>query len=559
MYKCLICYKEYNLLGHLSAHIHQKHNLSYKDYYDKFLKTQNDGKCKTCGKETTFYKGKYTNFCSKVCSNKHPENRKKNSDGVKKAKAIWTEEKHKEVNNKRNETMLKNYGIENISQLEENKEKVRKYWNEMDQSYFKELLERRENTCLEKYGVKNPLQSEDIKNKVITTNLKRYGMSIASKSQSIKNKQSKIKLIQTYNKLVRFNKHIIPLFKIEEYHGNHNTREYEWKCVKCNNNFKYKYLNGIMPKCPICYPPLKSEEINIENIIKQFYKGNIIRNTRSIINGELDYFFPDLNVAIEYDGLYWHTELSNNKNKNYHLNKTEMCSYNNIKLIHIFEDEWLNNKKIVISRIKNSLKCIKRKIYARKCITKQIDSNIANKFLNKYHIQGACNSSVYLGAFYKNRLISVMSFGKNRKALGLAHKENCWELIRFCSVLNFNIVGIGSKLLSYFEKNYNPQKIISYADRRWSNGNFYTQIGFTLDHISRPNYWYVPLTGQKRFHRFNFRKQILSKKLETYNPDLSEWENMQLNGYDRIWDCGNYVFIKNYPIKNFGGSTSAKP
>jgi hypothetical protein len=136
-----------------------------------------------------------------------------------------------------------------------------------------------------------------------------------------------------------------------------------------------------------------------------------------------------------------------------------------------------------------------------------------------------------------------MTFCKLRQALGHKAKAGHFELSRFCTISNFNIVGIASKLLTHFERTYKPTIILTYADVRWSIGNLYNHLGFTLKHMSKPGYWYTK-TYNQRIHRFNFQKHLLKEKLSVFDDTLTEWENMKRNGYDRIWDCGNYVFIK---------------
>jgi hypothetical protein len=111
---------------------------------------------------------------------------------------------------------------------------------------------------------------------------------------------------------------------------------------------------------------------------------------------------------------------------------------------------------------------------------------------------------------------------------------------------NFTIVGIASKLLTHFERIYKPTKITSYADLRWSNGNVYNQLGFKMDHQTNPNYWYTFGGVLRRIHRFNFRKDRLAKLFEEFDSNLTEWQMMQNRGYDRIWDCGNLAFIKEF-------------
>lgn len=153
-------------------------------------------------------------------------------------------------------------------------------------------------------------------------------------------------------------------------------------------------------------------------------------------------------------------------------------------------------KNIVKSRIKAIIGLTPYKIQARKCIVKEIDSKLANKFIEKYHIQGKSNSTVNIGLFYKNRLCAVMTFGKPRFT-----RKYDWELHRYCTLSNFNIIGGAGKLLSYFRKNYQGS-IISYADKRWSDGNLYRQLGFKELNDSEPEYYYTK--GNLRFNRMEF-------------------------------------------------------
>ena len=198
--------------------------------------------------------------------------------------------------------------------------------------------------------------------------------------------------------------------------------------------------------------------------------------------------------------------------------------------------EWIFKNDIVRNRLKNIFNLNNnKKIYARKCIIKEIDVNTKDKFLEKYHIQGKDISEIRLGAFYNNELISVMTFSKGNISKGSKNEKYIWELNRFCSDYNYHIIGIASKLLSYFKKNYNWKEIFSYADRRWSNGNLYYKIGFELEYITGINYWYIK--NNYRIHRFNLRK----RKNEPKN--ITEFELRDKEGYKRIWDCGNYKFF----------------
>lgn len=149
-------------------------------------------------------------------------------------------------------------------------------------------------------------------------------------------------------------------------------------------------------------------------------------------------------------------------------------------------------------------------------------------------MQGIANAKINLGLFYKGRLCAVMTFGKPR-----FDKKHSWELVRYCTLFNFNIVGGASKLLKHFRDEHEGN-IITYADRRWSDGNLYRKLGFIELKPSEPGYYYVK--GGNRFNRMEFQKHKLKNKLKEFNPELGEKENMAVNGYYRIWDCGNKVF-----------------
>lgn len=276
---------------------------------------------------------------------------------------------------------------------------------------------------------------------------------------------------------------------------------------------------------------------SIEAFIREHYHGEIIINSRKIINPlELDIFLPEKNLAIEYNGLYWHSEIRG-KHKNYHLSKTNMCVKKNIHLIHIFENEWLYKQDIVKSRLKNLLG-IGKKVYARKCIVKNIDSKTANIFFATNHIQGVASSKINIGLFFNDELMSVMSFTPSR-----FNKHYQYELIRFATQLNTNVVGGASKIFQWFIREYTPKSIISYSDKRWNTGTVYKKLNFKYLSTSAPNYWYFKNNELVLYSRMKFQKHKLFKLLKSFDPNMSEWKNMVNNGYNRIWDCGNDVWV----------------
>ena len=262
---------------------------------------------------------------------------------------------------------------------------------------------------------------------------------------------------------------------------------------------------------------------------------------RQILNGqELDIYIPAKNLAIEYNGNLWHSE-QYGKKKTYHLHKLEKCNNVGINLIQIFEDEFALKKDIVFSKLKRILNCDNdaTKIMARKCLVSNITKEEAEAFLNNNHIQGFVNSSIYMGAFYENRLIAVMSF--------IEETKGHWNLSRFATLQNTICQGVASKMFTHFIRENDPVEVKSFADRRWTlnaTENLYTKLGFELAEITRPEYrYYNPKVDRyMRFHKFGFRKQLLAKR---YNLpiEMTESEMTKALGYTRIWDCGLFKYV----------------
>jgi hypothetical protein len=543
---CKLCQKEYSAFF-IGKHIKYSHNIPPEIYYIDYLKKEKKY-CKECGKPTKFKSipTGFRDFCSGKCLKNH----------------IKTNENFKKANQEKTENaILEKYGVKNVYQTDWCKNKIKntienKYGGiGMASSVIKEKIE---STNIKKYGHKNVFSNKKIIKKITknrnynsilektkNTTKSKYGVDCVFKLKSIRNKNTEFtrnEIIQDIFNGNRLRGKVTPLFEKNEY-LNVKT-DYKWKCNACQCEFIDNLDDGKLPRCPICFPYTYSkEELEILNYIKSIIPHEeIITKDRKILNGqEIDIYIPNKKIAIEYNGMYWHTELSGGKDKNYHLNKTIECEKQNIQLIHICDDEWKNKKQIICNKLKSLLKANNpiNKIYARMCEIKNTTKNETKTFLNQYHIQGNDKSIIKIGLYYKNELVAVMTFGKLRIALGSKNKTNTYELYRYASV--GYIVGGASKLLNYFIKTYNPEKIISYADKRYSIGNLYEKIGFKKIKTTPPNYWYTK-NYTKKLHRFQFRKNNLNKKLSNFNPHISEWENMKNNGYDRIWDCGNILY-----------------
>lgn len=493
-------------------------------------------KCPICGNSlhiSRWGNREFPQYCSSKCRSSDP--------------AYW--EKIKQSN-------LAKYGVAYSFQSEKVKEKIKqsnlaKYGVE-NPSVLEAIKEKAKNTCLQRYGVISTALVPEIRSKQKETLLRNYGVRDAMQSDVLRNKLIQTKLDQGYNLLVSrcsLNPEgTEPLFTRNEYKGQTYDIEYKWKCKKCGHIFKHYYNNAVIPVCRICHP--KSQENKMQqdliDFIKSIYHGKILTEDRSISLDandkrkilELDIYLPEINLAFEFDGSYWHSSLY--KSPSYHKNKTEICESKGIHLIHVMEYQWSLNSDLIKSKIKSLLGIYTQTIYARKCIVKKIDYKTAQEFLILNHSQGEVASSYNYGLFYQDSLIGVMTFGKPR-----FNKQYEWELLRFCVSQGLHIPGGASKLLSAFVKEVNPKNILSYADRTWSNGKLYKALGFELIGKTKPNYVYIKNNNREVLPRYKCQKHKLQKLLgQDFDPNLSEHENMAKARYWKLYDCGSLVFVK---------------
>lgn len=334
----------------------------------------------------------------------------------------------------------------------------------------------------------------------------RYGAATISQTADGKTKQKTGMRRTMYGKFLD-NQFVKPIFSEQEYIQYGDSSQYQWKCMKCGNVFtafrsESWFKQGQVPayaRCPTCYPDLNGTSYSEHDVFKYLKSLEALKPGMEIVSRtnenrklippyELDILIKKDGVvkyAVEYDGLYWHSD--GKCPKNYHLTKTEMCERIGIRLIHIFENDWLNKRTIVESRLNNLMGIYDKTVFARRCVVAEIEKQRADELLNTWHIQGSCQSSVNIALKDENdgSEVCVMTFGKSRFS-----KKHEWELLRFCSAKGVHIPGGASKLLKYFERTYNPKSIVSYADRRWSNGNVYEKLGFDFVRNSPPNYWY---------------------------------------------------------------------
>jgi hypothetical protein len=438
------------------------------------------------------------------------------SNSVSKSKQNYTYEQKIEINKKRVETTLERYGVTNNGQIQTSKDahkefyqdthKVDKIVNEIRTTkgklYGNEKYNNRkkaEDTCIERYGVRNTF--------LITDDNSKPGISVLRDKEKMSDLFPKLTVAEIAEKLDVWEG------TVYRYLTNHGFRE-----------------------------PYKSTfEQEIIYYLNTLDITNILSNKRTIIGKELDIFLPDYNLAIEYNGVYWHHDKIPHISKTYHRDKFIACEEKGIELFTIFSDSWESKKDIWKLKIKSKLKLISQPIYARKTTIAELTASETRTILDNNHVQGYSTAQYCYGLKYNNELVAVMTFSNKRAGIGKDRGPNNYELVRY--VTSTTVIGGASKLLTYFIKKHSPISIYSYSDNQYSVGNLYKVLGFTLEKDNLAGYKYYNPAEKKVYHRFNFAKHNLVKA--GFDPNKTEFEIMDERGFLRIWDCGSRTWVLN--------------
>ena len=277
-------------------------------------------------------------------------------------------------------------------------------------------------------------------------------------------------------------------------------------------------------------------EIELYEFLKSNFPNDAWENSNKAIISpfELDIINYDKKIAIEYCGLYWHSEMSSGKTIKYHRNKYIKCKEAGYKLITVFESDDQEKVRALLLKLFGKT----TKIGARKTSMHDISSSEAMNFHKKHHLHSAVGSRYHYGLFYEDELVMAASFGKNRFG------SDCeYECTRITSSGIVTVVGGVSKLIKHFIDTIKPKSIVTFADLRFGDGNVYKKCGFEYIEDTNPNYWYSRKYTGHLYSRVKFQKHKLESQLENFDLAKTEFENMSDNGWDRIWDCGNAKFV----------------
>lgn len=374
-------------------------------------------------------------------------------------------------------------------------------------------------TTLERYGVENPFAAKEIKAKLQETKLQKYG------NRTFTNREkAKETCIQKYNSDTFLGSKTAKEQNV--FIKSHENRQANWldnlknteenidfyNC-RTNRDFAINFISNLPDNTighladalKITYSSAMylvqlqnlRDYINFQGTNRSHYEDEIIEfigreicqtNVRNVIPGyEIDIYIPDKKLGIEFNGTYWHSTATGTP-KNYHLEKSKLAQEIGIRLIHIYEYEWVDliqQEKIKLL-LNIALGRAQNRIYARQCNIRQLSNKEAKVLNDQIHLQNHRSAQVTYGLFYQNKLVQLMSFSKTKYNRNLS-TENSWEIIRGCPGSNNIVVGGVSKLFKHFVRDYNPDFVFSYCDFNKFDGKSYEALGMKFIGYTGPD------------------------------------------------------------------------
>lgn len=420
------------------------------------------------------------------------------SRNLKKTLEEKGEDWRKERFTKATVTLLEKNGVSNPGQTLNAKQKHSEFY--ANSILVEKSIEKSKNTMMELYGVDNAFKLPNIDRKAIS----RIRSNISSETSKILDDSIKLsELLQTNSTLS-----IAKLLNVD---------------VSTVNNYVLKY-------------DIRTEYgSSFEGEIAHFLRSNdleFVSRSRSIIAPyEIDFFIPEFNLGIEFNGLYYHSSAVITDDK--HHKKFVLSKKNGIRLLMINEDEWVERADIIKSKILNLCNKSIRGVGARELTVSRIDTKDAVAFIDKHHIQGRpgpCSDA--FGATLNGELVATITLSQQRGT-------NSIEMNRFCTDGRV-FAGVFSKLVSEMRKNISGP-IITFADLRYSDGGLYRKCGFVEEYTIKPDYKYVK--RNKTYHKSLFTKSKIQKKFNIDMSNKTERSAMEELGYSRIYDCGKIRFV----------------
>lgn len=441
-------------------------------------------------------------------------------------------QKEFDISNSELVLLVREYDIrkpKTLSAKHTKKTKLEKYGNE---NYNNK--EKRKQTNIKKYGVDNPFKSKECMKNVY--DLKEYIYGKGNANNWKKNHITRINNSGSLQQSYREGQTTYENTCLEKY-GVHNPSMIEEVKDKIKNSVKDTFIEKYGVPNYWLKPDAKRSNGSKNSVANNYFAtlldNDSIEYEQEFILNNFIYDFKIGNTLIEINptpthNSTWNPYSDKGIDKYYHLDKSKNAFEEGYNCIHVFD--W-DDKNKIISLLKQ-----RDVIYARNCIIKEIKLKDSREYLDKYHLQNNAKSSIKLGLYHKDDLVSVMTFGKPRY-----NKNYEYELIRYCS--HYLVIGGESKIFKYFIKKYYPRSIISYCDNSKFKGNIYNQLGFIKKNSGTPSkHWYNIKTKEHILDSLLRQRGFDQLFGASYGKGTSNNDLMLLHNFVEVYDCGQSVF-----------------
>lgn len=334
----------------------------------------------------------------------------------------------------------------------------------------------------------------------------------------------------------------------------HNQGKVIFRCKKHSlvlTQTARDHLDGYNP-CTKCNHMKSSQEEALARFLETF--TTVVRRDRTLIAPkEVDIYLPDHKLAVEYCGMYWHShgdKAAEKQDKRKHFEKYQSCLAAGVRLITVYETEWLENPRAVKRLLRNAIGKSKGRVMARKCVLQKVSNPDARAFYDRFHPQGGAGSGEHYGLFWNGKLLACMRFNYGANDRGAGASNRVWTLGRYAT--RVTVPGGASRLFKAFLAEHKPPEVKSFSGNRFFSGAMYLQLGFRLEEDVAPDYqvWSGKLGLRPKPH---YQRRVLHKRLqehgygsEKFDPDTdprTEAEMTFLMGARRIYDCGKKRWV----------------
>lgn len=299
-----------------------------------------------------------------------------------------------------------------------------------------------------------------------------------------------------------------------------------FRCLMCGVEIAKTFsAMETTPRCFACHPKTSLGQLQLFEFIGSLVSGVLLDDRTIIAPKELDVVVPG-KLAVEYDGLWWHSEMF--LGKKHAVEKLRACDAVNLPLFKVFEDEWRDKRPIVEGMIRHRLGLVEERVGARQCSIEELDSSTYRRFFDTNHLDGNRRATYALGLLNQGRIVAAMSFKRSTRT---KHK-GVFEVVRFATMTGIAVPGALSRLVHEHRGRVGESEpLMTYVDRRLGTSQGYVASGFkrTVDTVSR--FWWTDF--RHRFDRFRFRANAAS--------GLTEAQVAEEAGVTKIWGCPNVV------------------